>query len=165
MSNLQTLIEKLHREIQPVNDGTVASYIPELAKVDPQRFGISIVTTHGQAFHVGDTTHKFTIQSISKIFTHGMALEDHGREVLLERVGVEPTGDPFNSIIRLDEGSKRPYNPMINAGAIATTSLLKGQGVTDKLNRMLAMLERYMGREVFIDMPTFMSERSTGHRN
>ena len=165
MSNLQTLIQKLHQDFQPVTDGAVASYIPELAKVDPQRFAISIVTTDGQVIEVGDASHGFTIQSISKIFTYGMALEDHGREVLLERVGVEPTGDPFNSIIRLDEGSKRPYNPMINAGAIATTSLIHGDSPTDKLNRLLAMFADYMGREIFIDMPTFMSERATGHRN
>ncbi|MEO1591339.1 MAG: glutaminase A [Cyanobacteria bacterium J06632_22] len=165
MSNLQTLLEKLHQDIQPVTDGTVATYIPELAKVDPQHFGISIVTTTGQIFNVGDIAQKFTIQSISKIFAYGMALQDHGREVLLERVGVEPTGDPFNSIIRLDEGSKRPYNPMINAGAIATTSLIKGQDATDKLNRLLTTFKQYMGNDVFIDMPTFMSERATGHRN
>jgi len=165
MSNLQTLIEKLHQDIHPVTAGAVATYIPELAKVDPQRFGISVVTPKGQVFNVGDTDHKFTIQSISKVFAYGMALEDQGRDVLLERVGVEPTGDPFNSIIRLDEGSKRPYNPMINAGAIATSGLINGQNPTDKLNRLLAMFERYLGREVFIDMPTFMSERATGHRN
>ena len=165
MPKLQTLIETLHRDLQPVREGAVASYIPELAKVDPQRFGISGVTTDGQVFEVGDTAHNFTIQSMSKVFVYGMALEDHGREVLRDRVGVEPTGDPFNSIIRLDEGSKRPYNPMINAGAIATTSLIKGKNPTDKLNRLLAMFEGYMGHDIFVDMPTFMSERATGHRN
>ena len=111
------------------------------------------------------TSQKFMRLSIYKIFYNGLALEDHSREVLLNKVGVEPTGDPFNSMIRLDEGSHRPYNPMINAGAIATTSLLKGDGPTDKLNRLLKMVEGYIGHEVFIDMPTFMSERATGHRN
>ncbi|MEM7797494.1 MAG: glutaminase A, partial [Cyanobacteria bacterium P01_C01_bin.118] len=140
-------------------------YIPELSKANPDWFGISVVTTDGQIFNVGDTDQKFTIQSISKIFSYGLALEDHGREVLLEKVGVEPTGDPFNSIIRLDEGSHRPYNPMINAGAIATTSLLKGDSPTHRLTRLLQMFERYTGHELFIDVPTFMSERETGHRN
>ena len=165
MTQLQAFLEKLHHIYKSTDEGKVASYIPELSKANPDWFGISVVTTDGQIFNVGDTAQKFTIQSISKIFSYGLALEDHGREVLLKKVGVEPTGDPFNSIIRLDEGSHRPYNPMINAGAIATTSLLKGNDSTDKLNRMLKMFERYTGKDVFIDMATFMSERATGHRN
>lgn len=165
MTQLQNFLEKLHHTYSVVDTGQVAAYIPELSKANPDWFGISIVTTDGQVFNVGDAAQKFTIQSISKIFSYGLALEDHGREVLLEKVGVEPTGDPFNSIIRLDEGSHRPYNPMINAGAIATTSLLKGDSPTDKLNRLIKIFERYTGHELFIDMPTFMSERATGHRN
>ncbi|MEA5465372.1 glutaminase A [Leptothoe sp. PORK10 BA2] len=165
MTQLQAFIEKLHHTYGPMDEGQVASYIPELSKANPDWFGISVVTIDGQVFNVGDTAQKFTIQSISKIFSYGLALEDHGREVLLEKVGVEPTGDPFNSIIRLDEGSHRPYNPMINAGAIATTSLLKGDGSTERLHRLLKMFKRYTGQDVFIDMPTFMSERITGHRN
>ena len=165
MTQLQAFLEKLHHTYSATDEGQVAAYIPELSKANPDWFGISVVTTDGQAFNVGDTAQKFTIQSISKIFSYGLALEDHGREVLLEKVGVEPTGDPFNSMIRLDEGSHRPYNPMINAGAIATTSLLTGDSPTDKLNRLLTMFERYTGQDVFIDMPTFMSERATGHRN
>ena len=108
---------------------------------------------------------KIGVQSISKVFAYGLALEDQGRDELLEKVGVEPTGDPFNSLIRLDEDSKRPFNPMINAGAIATTSLIAGVDPTQKLNHLKAMFERYLGHEVFIDMATFISERSTGHRN
>lgn len=165
MTQLQAFLEKLHQTYFAIDEGQVAAYIPELSKANPDWFGISVVTTDGQVFNVGDTAQNFTIQSISKVFSYGLALEDHGREILLEKVGVEPTGDPFNSIIRLDEGSHRPYNPMINAGAIATTSLLKGHSPTDKLNRLLKMFERYTGHDVFIDMPTFMSERATGHRN
>lgn len=165
MTQLQTFLETLHQTYAPLDTGKVAAYIPELSKANPDWFGISIVTTEGQVFNVGNTAQTFTIQSISKIFSYGLALEDHGREVLSEKVGVEPTGDPFNSMIRLDEGSHRPYNPMINAGAIATTSLLNGDGPTDKLNRLLKMFECYTGHDIFIDMPTFMSERATGHRN
>lgn len=165
MSSLSTFLDELHQTYRSLNDGAIASYIPELTKADPSWFGISIVTTDGQVFEVGDVQQTFTIQSISKVFTYGMALEDHGRDELFEKVGVEPTGDPFNSLIRLDEASKRPYNPMINAGAIATTSLIHGKNPTDKLNRLLAMFKRYLNRDVMIDMPTFMSEQATGHRN
>ncbi|MGB3571245.1 MAG: glutaminase, partial [Phormidesmis sp.] len=165
MSLLQSFLDDLYERYRTLNEGNVASYIPELTKADPNWFGISVVTTDGQTFGVGDVQQKFTIQSISKVFAYGLALEERGREAILEKVGVEPTGDPFNSLIRLDEDSKRPFNPMINAGAIATTSLIKGENPTTKLNRLLAMFERYLNHEVFIDMPTFVSERSTGHRN
>ena len=165
MPPIQTFLDDLHNRYRTLDDGRVASYIPELAKADPNWFGVSIAAIDGQVFEVGDVQQKFTIQSISKVFAYGLALEDHGREKLFEKVGVEPTGDPFNSLIRLDEDSKRPFNPMINAGAIATSSLINGTDPTDKLNRLLAMFERYLGHEVFIDMATFISERSTGHRN
>lgn len=160
----ETYLSGLHRKYQPLKDGKVASYIPELAKMNPDWFGICVVTVDGQVFAVGDTEQFFTIQSISKVFVQGLALEDHGREHLLTKVGVEPTGDAFNAIV-LDEQSKRPYNPMVNAGAIATTSLIKGSGATERLNRLLDMFRRYIGHDVFIDISTFVSERTTGDRN
>ncbi|EDX87669.1 Glutaminase superfamily [Synechococcus sp. PCC 7335] len=165
MTLLQHFLDELYERYRTLSDGTIASYIPELTKADPNWFGISVVTVDGQIFGAGDVQQKFTIQSVSKVFAFGLALESQGRDAVLEKVGVEPTGDPFNSLIRLDEDSKRPFNPMINAGAIATTSLIKGGGPTSKLNNLLNMFENYLGHEVFIDMPTFMSERSTGHRN
>ncbi len=161
---LQDFLNELHLKYKSMRDGVLANYIPELAKADPDWFGICIVTVDGQIYEVGDYEQLFTIQSISKAFVYGMALEDHGRDYVLTRVGVEPTGDSFNSIV-LDESSKRPYNPMVNAGAIATTSLIKGSGPTERLVRMLDMFQRYVGHNLFIDMPVFMSERTTGHRN
>uniref|UniRef100_B8HTA8 Glutaminase n=1 Tax=Cyanothece sp. (strain PCC 7425 / ATCC 29141) TaxID=395961 RepID=B8HTA8_CYAP4 len=161
---LQDYLEALHRKYQPLREGKVASYIPELAKVDPDLFAIALVTVDGQIYEMGDVEHIFTIQSISKVFMHGLALEDHGREYLLTRVGVEPTGDAFNAIV-LDEQSKRPYNPMVNAGAIATTSLIKGGSPSDRLNRMREMFRLYIGHDVNIDMSVFTSERTTGNRN
>jgi glutaminase len=158
------VIQDLHSQYKSLQEGTVANYIPELAKVNPNLFSICIATVDGQIYEVGDYQQLFTIQSISKVFVYGQALEDHGRDYVLTRVGVEPTGDAFNAII-LDEKSKRPYNPMVNAGAIATTSLIKGNGATEKLNRLLEMYRRYIGRDVFVDIAVFTSERSTGHRN
>jgi len=162
---IQSFLETLYDEYRGLDAGKVASYIPELAKADPQQFAISVVTLDGRVFQVGNCDREFTIQSISKVFVYGMALEDWGRDRLLEKVGVEPTGDPFNSHIRLDETSHRPDNPMINAGAIATTSLIKGETPTDRLNRLLDMFRRYVGREVYVDISTFLSEKATGHRN
>ncbi len=163
-SALQSVLNDLHLKYKLVRDGTLANYIPELAKVNPDLFSICIITVDGQVYEVGDYNHLFTLQSISKVFVYGMALEEHGRDYLLTKVGVEPTGDAFNAII-LDERSKRPYNPMVNAGAIATTSLIKGSGPTERLNRILDMFRRYIGHEIFVDISVFMSERTTGHRN
>jgi glutaminase len=159
------LLTQLHDRHQNCRSGEVASYIPELAKMNPDAFGICIATVDGEVMGVGDQQQLFTIQSISKVFTYGMALEDRGREVLLSKVGVEPTGDPFNSIIRLDENSKRPDNPMVNAGAIATTNLIQGNTATDRLNRILTAFKNYAGRDLYVDSSVFMSERTTGHRN
>lgn len=162
---LAATLAELHERYLGDFEGTVADYIPELAKADPNWFGICCVTPDGTVVEVGDSDRPFTIQSVSKPFVYGMALEDRGRQAVLEKVGVEPTGDAFNSIIRLDEASKRPYNPMVNAGAIATTSLLAGSGPTGRLNLMLERFGRYAGHDVAADMPVFISERSTGHRN
>ena len=94
----------------------------------------------------------------------GLALEDHGRDEVLKKVGVEPTGEAFNAIV-LDEVSNRPFNPLVNAGAIATADLVHGKDFADRIKRTLAMFGRYVGREVYIDNAIFLSERTTGHRN
>ena len=159
------LITQLHDRHQNCRSGTIASYIPELAKMNPDAFSICVASVDGDLLSVGDDRQLFTIQSISKVFTYGIALEDRGRDMLLSKVGVEPTGDLFNSIIRLDENSKRPDNPMVNAGAIATTNLIQGDTATDRLNRVLQAFKAYASRDLYVDSSVFMSERTTGHRN
>lgn len=161
---LISILNELHLKYKNFYDGKVADYIPELAKAKPEWFGIAIATIDGEIYEVGDTEENFTIQSVSKPFTYGLALEDHGRDIVLNKIGVEPTGDSFNNI-SLDEKTNRPYNPMINAGAIATTSLVKGSDPTDKLNRLMDMFSKFAGRKLHVDISVFMSERTTGHRN
>ncbi|MUG96621.1 glutaminase A [Scytonema sp. UIC 10036] len=163
-SSLESFLGELHSKYKSLQEGAVANYIPELSKVNPELFSICIATVKGEVYQVGDYNELFTIQSISKVFVYGLALEDRGRDYLLTKVGVEPTGDAFNAIV-LDEVSKRPYNPMVNAGAIATTSLIKGTDAIERLNRMLDMFRRYTGHNVFVDISVFTSERVTGHRN
>jgi glutaminase len=157
-------LEHLRGEFGAVKDGTVATYIPELAKADPDWFGISLVTATGAIYEVGDSRQPFTIQSISKPFVYGLALEDNGRTEVLKKVGMEPTGDAFNSI-SLEPGTGRPRNPMINAGAIATTSLIAGKSPQTRLRRLLEMFALYTGRNVLLDQPVYHSESETGHRN
>lgn len=162
---LRATLEEVYAQFKDRNEGQVASYIPELAKADPDRFAIVACTPDGQIHAVGDADHLFTIQSISKPFVYGLGLDDHGRELISSRVGVEPTGDAFNSLITLDETSKRPHNPMVNAGAIAMASLVEGHNPSARLNHLLDTFARYVGRKVNVDVSVFMSERSTGHRN
>ena len=100
-------MQQLYEKYKNLHDGKVASYIPELAKVDPNLFSICVATADGQVYEVGDSDRLFTIQSISKEFVHGMGLEDRGRDYLLSRVGVEPIGNAFNAIV-FDESSKTP---------------------------------------------------------
>ncbi|HAZ46493.1 MAG TPA: glutaminase A [Cyanobacteria bacterium UBA11369] len=163
-SPFRSYLSDLHEKYRDLNDGIVADYIPELALAKPESFGICAVTVDGQVFDVGDWDKQFTIQSISKPFIYGLALEDHGREYVNSKVSVEPTGEGFNSIV-LDEKTNRPYNPMVNAGAIATTDLIKGNGATERLKRILEMFRRYTGRTPDINVPVFLSEKATGNRN
>ena len=157
-------LESIHREISSFKDGNVATYIPELAKANPDWFGITLVTLNGNVYETGDSEQHFTIQSISKPFVYGLALEDHGRPFVLSRVGMEPTGEAFNSI-SLDPDTGRPKNPMINAGAISTTGMVAGKNPRVRLNRLLEMMGNYAGRELGIDEAVYRSENETGHRN
>src|SRR5712671_5568081 len=157
-------LEHLRDECAAVKDGAVATYIPGLATANPNWFGICLVTTTGAVYELGDSRQPFTIQSISKPFVYGLALEDQGRSHVLTRVGLEPTGDAFNSI-SLDPGTGRPRNPMINAGAIATAGLISGKTPQTRLKRLMDMIGTYAGRELGVDESVYRSESETGHRN
>lgn len=165
MKSIQSILEELHQIYKDCPDGQAASYIPELSKADPNNFGIVVVTTKGEIFSVGQTKIKFSLQSTSKPLTYGMVLEDYGREFVLTKVGVEPTGEAFNSIVELEKQTHRPYNPMINSGAIAVTSLIKAQSFPDRVERVLGLFENYTGHKLSIDESVFKSEKNTAHRN
>lgn len=163
-SPVQAYLERLHQRFAGHHAGHVATYIPELAKADPAAFGIVVATVDGQVYEVGDARALFTIQSVSKPLVYGVALEDSGPERVARAIGVEPSGDAFNSI-SLEPGTGRPRNPMINAGAIATAGLVGGATRAARLQRVLGALSAYAGRPLDIDEAVFESERSTGHRN
>ena len=156
-------LRELKTKYQDLNTGEVASYIPELSKANPDHFGICVITCDGQVYEVGDTEETFTIQSISKPLTYGIALQDSGKQEVLKKVWMEPSGEAFNSI-SLDP-SGRPLNPMINAGAIATTGLVEGVTARQKIHRILDTFSRYAGRPLQIDQTIYRSESETGHRN
>jgi glutaminase len=157
-------LQELHDRHKPNQAGKLADYIPELARQEPDLFGIAFTTMDGYVYEAGDAAARFTIQSISKALIYGLALEDHGREQVLKRIGVEPSGEAFNSIA-FDEKNNRPYNPMVNAGAIAATALIKGTGHAERWARILDTFQRFVGRDLTIDESVYRSESATGHRN
>ena len=157
-------LSELHREISEAREGAVATYIPELARANPDWFGICVVTAAGNVYEAGDSQLPFTIQSISKPFVYGLALEDNTRAEVLAKVGVEPTGDAFNAI-SLEPGTGRPRNPMINAGAIAAAGMIAGKNPATRLRRILDCFSTHAGQELSIDETVYRSEADTGHRN
>jgi glutaminase len=162
---MQTLINTLYQKYSSLKGGHPATYIPELAKANPNDFAIVVTTTKGEQFIAGDVDKIFSLQSTSKPFIYGIALDEHGREAVIERVGVEPTGEAFNSIVELEKKTHRPYNPMINSGAIAISSLIKGVDFESRLSSMLSMFEGYVGHRLKVGNEVFESEKKTAHRN
>jgi glutaminase len=163
-SPIQRILESLHHDLKQNSSGEVATYIPELGKADPEWFGICLVTADGRIYQVGDCDQPFTIQSMSKPFIYGAALEDQGKEKVLEKVWMEPSGEAFNAI-SLRPGTGKPENPMINAGAITSTSLVEGKTTKQKFRRILKTLSNHAGRDLTLDAEVYHSESSTGHRN
>ncbi|KAB2667591.1 MAG: glutaminase A, partial [Verrucomicrobia bacterium] len=164
LSPIQQYLQHLHDKYARLEDGAVATYIPELGRANPHAFGIAIATVDGQVYEVGDSNVPFTIQSISKPLVYGLALETHGERHVAARVGVEPSGEAFNSI-SLDPATGRPLNPMINAGAIATSSLVPGRSAAERRAHLLDTLAAFAGHELDFDDRVYVSERDTGHRN
>lgn len=161
---LTSYINELYERHYGNFEGRVADYIPELGKVDTRKFGIALVTADGFAYSAGDAEHVFTVQSVSKPLVYALALEDHGLAHVQSRIGVEPSGDPFNSIT-FDERHNRPFNPMVNAGAITAASLIKGRDHAERFERILGIFECFIGRRPSLDEAVYNSERATGHRN
>jgi len=160
---LLRFLDRCHADFSAETGGDVASYIPELSKADPNHFGISLATLDGHVYEVGDTRVPFTIQSMSKPFVFALALDSLGASRVESAIGVEPSGDPFNSI-RLN-AENHPFNPMVNAGAIACSGLIheaKGAGAFEHIRRELS---RFAGRELDVDEAVFASESATGDRN
>ena len=156
-------LEQLRKEFAAVKDGAVATYIPELAKANPDWFGICLVTATGAIYEVGDSRQPFTIQSISKPFVYGLALEDNGRTDVLKKVGMEPTGDAFNSI-SLEPGTGRPRNPMINAVAsIATTIAHRRENPrrTRGCGGCWTWFTLYTGSNVLLDEPVYAFRKAS----
>jgi len=147
-----------------ITDGDVASYIPELTLADPAHFGMALAGMDGSLWTCGHTDVEFTIQSVSKAFTYCLALELVNREEVFSHVGVEPSGDAFNAII-FDPHTNRPFNPMVNAGAITVSALIYRELGDQALDFILDRFSRAAGRQLRVCESVYRSEAETGHRN
>lgn len=157
-------LEAIHQRHKELQEGRVADYIPALGEADPGHFGIAVVTADGQTYTAGDTDVPFTIQSISKPLSFALALEACGAEETYRHVGTEPTGDSFNAI-NFDEATNRPFNPMVNAGAIAMSALIHDNCGADPFETIRSTYSRLAGRGLDLDDIVYRSEKETGHRN
>lgn len=140
-------------------------YVPQPDSPERTEFAIAVATTDGAIYAVGDHALPFAQQSLSKVFAYGLVLDDHGRDYVMRRVGVEPSGDAFYSIV-FDERNNRPYNPMVNAGAIVVSNLVRGASPDEKLERLLAVFRRYAGNDdLGVDPDILRAELGAADRN
>jgi glutaminase len=163
-SLVHDLIASAHAACLDDRAGEILHGIPALENVDPDSFGIAVATADGYVYEVGDTRLPFCLQSISKAFTYGIALTDNGHDAVDAKIDVEPSGDLFNEI-SLHPVTHRPRNPMINAGAITASSLVKGASVPERVERVKRIYSGYAGRELDLDEDIYDSQLESGHRN
>jgi glutaminase len=162
---LHAAINEAYTRFKDDKEGKNADYIPYLAKVDSKLFGIAAVTTDGQVFTVGDVDYSFAIESISKVFTLALALEELGPETLFQKIGAEPTGRPFNSVEAVEDMPTHTGNPFVNAGAMATTSLISGANAEAIWNKILAFYSKVAGEKLSLIEDVYRSEAATNDHN
>ena len=164
-SRMESELREIYDNVRPNSDGKVADYIPQLKRVDPDKFGIAVCTVDGQRFSIGDTSDRFCVQSMCKPINYSLALEEHGIATVHRHVGREPSGRGFNELSLTDIGL--PHNPMINSGAIMTTSLLHPDDeLADRFDHVADAWRRLSGSNgVGFNNSVYLSERKTADRN
>jgi glutaminase len=162
---VEAVVTEAYNKFRADTSGKNADYIPFLAQVDSKLFGVSVVTTDNQVFNLGDVNYSFSIQSISKVFTLALAMEELGPEKVFQRVGSEPTGRAFNSPVAVVEMPTHTANPLVNAGAIATTSLISGGDANEKWNKILAFYGKAAGEKLVLIDEVYKSEAATNTGN
>lgn len=162
---VKSAVDEAYARFRSDTTGKNADYIPYLAQVDSKLFGISVVSTDNRNYSIGDTDYAFSIQSISKVFTLALAMEELGPEKVFERIGCEPTGRPFNSVEAVVDMPTHTGNPLVNAGAIATTSLIAGHTSDEKWNKILAFYSKAAGEKLSLIEDVYNSEAATNQGN
>ncbi|GLZ44919.1 glutaminase [Actinomycetospora sp. NBRC 106375] len=162
---IRTQLDEIHERFRTYGTEEVVSYYPPEAEADGALFGVAGTNVRGMQWQAGDCSVPFPLHSVSKVFTYGLALEDNGAAATLRRVGVEPSGDPFNSIT-FDEVHHRPYNPMINAGALVAADLVAGRDVDEKVDRILERYRSYAGNpDLAVDQRILRQQLRSNDRN
>ncbi|MEH6590046.1 MAG: glutaminase A [Halioglobus sp.] len=161
----QALVNEAHAKFKDNNDGANANYIPVLDEVDSSLFGVVIVTRDGKTYAAGDVDHSFSIQSVAKPFTAALVMEAQGIDAIRDKIGVEPTGMPFNSIVAIEQNEKRSRNPLVNAGAIAAVSMIKAKNADDRWKTILDGYSDFAGEPLELIDEVYVSEAATNYRN
>lgn len=164
LDEIRDFVRAIYERHRSDESGAVADYIPELGRANPESFGIAVATVSGEVVTVGDCDRQFTIQSVMKALTYCVASELMGQDAVAETAGVEPSGEAFNCI-EMDPRTGRPYNPMVNAGAISLTTALYTRFGDEALPLLLDRLGAAAGHPLAIDEAVYLSEKATGHRN
>ncbi len=162
---VQAVVDESYERYRGLADGTVADYIPALARVDAALFGVAVVGVAGRSFTAGDADHAFSIQSVSKPFVFALVCQAIGYQEARERLGVNATGLPFNSVMAVELNDTRTMNPLVNAGAIATSSLLPGATEEEKWVGLVEGLSGFAGRTLVMNEEIYASEAATNQRN
>jgi glutaminase len=162
---VRRLVLEAHESYRGNDEGKVADYIPALARVPRDLFGIAVVGVNGNVIEVGDVDHLFTIQSVSKPFVFALVCQEIGYLEARAKLGVNATGLPFNSVMAIELNADRTMNPMVNAGAIAATSLVPGASAEEKWRFVQEGLSRFAGRPLELDVEVYESEAATNQRN
>jgi len=163
--NIEAAVNEAYNKYKDVKEGANADYIKELANVDPNIFGIALVTTDGQVYTMGDIESMVSIQSVSKVFTMAKVIEEQGYKVVEDKIGVDATGEVFNSITAVERMRGKEINPLVNPGAIASTSLINGSDSASIWASILKVHSDFAGRDLSLNMPVYISEAGDNLRN
>lgn len=164
-TEVESLVEAAYRRCRSESGGVVADYIPVLAQADPDWFAVCVAEVDGSVHAAGDAGIEFSIQSISKAFVYALVCESLGHDAVADRIGVNNTGLPFNSVIAIELNDGHPMNPMVNAGAIATTALVPGATSAERWSAIESGLSEFAGRPLQVDETVYQSEAQTNQRN
>src|ERR1700734_3753592 len=156
-TDVQALITAGYERFRQVGDGAVADYIPALAAASPSAFGVCVAGVRGRLFSIGDADQEFAIESISKLFVFALVCHSLGHEEARRKLGVDSTGLPFNSVMAIELNADRTMNPLVNAGAMATTSLIPGTTAEEKFDAIVTGMSRFAGRRLVMDDEVYES--------
>jgi len=164
-ANIESALNEAYEKYRDLKEGKNADYIKELATVDPNIFGIALVTTDGTVYTKGDISSMVSIQSVSKVFTMAKVIDEQGAQAVQDKIGVDATGMKFNSIVAVEMKKGKEINPLVNPGAIAATSLINGSDSAAKWKEILRVCSDFAGRQLSVNWPVYVSEAGDNYRN